>query len=208
MIALINSGICNLASVTNALERVGAAVEIADKPERLRQADAVILPGVGAFADGMESLRGRGFVEPLRDAARVGKPILGICLGMQLLVERSDEHGSHPGLGLLPGSARRMVADQPGFRVPNIGWCDVSCGKVGALYPAAGPAGTFYFVHSYYVETAPANVVATIEFSGRRLPAALEKGNICGVQFHPEKSQDSGLDLLARWVASLAVAKR
>ena len=203
MIALIDSGICNLASVTHALGRVGAAVEIATGPAALAKARALILPGVGAFADGMKSLRERGFVEPLREAARAGKPILGICLGMQLLVEEGDEHGRHPGLGLIPGAARRMVADQPGFRVPNIGWCDVSCGKAGALYSAAGPAGAFSFVHSYYVDTEPSNVSATIEFSGRRLPVALDRQKICGVQFHPEKSQDCGLDLLDRWVRSL-----
>jgi glutamine amidotransferase len=203
VIALIDSGICNLASVSNALGRVGAGFEVAKRPEKLRQADAVILPGVGAFADGMKSLHDGGFVEPLREAAKAGKPILGICLGMQLLVEESEEHGSHKGLGLLPGRVRRMSADQPGFRVPNIGWCDVSAAKAGKLYSQAGAAGAFYFVHSYHVDARPEDVAATIEFSGRRLAAALERGNLCGVQFHPEKSQDGGLDLLARWTASL-----
>ena len=208
MIALVDSGICNLGSVLNALARVGAQVEPATRPETLRSAEAVILPGVGAFADGMKSLRELGFVEPLREAAKAGKPLLGICLGMQLLVEESEEHGRHEGLGLLPGRVRRMTADRPGFRVPNIGWCDVSADRPGALYPQAGAAGSFYFVHSYCVETEAANVAATIEFSGRRLAAALERGNLSGVQFHPEKSQDAGLDLLARWVARLPGAKR
>lgn len=203
MIALIDSGICNLASVTNALERVGARPEIADKPEVIRRATAIILPGVGAFADGMKSLRERGFVDPLREAAQAGKPILGICLGMQMLVEESEEHGRHEGLGLLPGRVRRMTADQPGFRVPNIGWCDVSAAHPGTLYPKAGPATPFYFVHSYCVETEPGNVAATIDFSGRKLVAAVERGSLSGVQFHPEKSQDAGLDLLARWVGRL-----
>src|SRR5262245_30764471 len=103
MIALIDSGICNLASVANALERVGASLDIAGKPERLRGADAIILPGVGAFADGMKSLRERGFVERLREAAQWGKPILGTCSGRRLLVEEGEEHGRHQGLGLLPG---------------------------------------------------------------------------------------------------------
>lgn len=201
MIALIDSGICNLASVTHALQRVGARIEVAEQPGLLKDARAVILPGVGAFADGMRSLREGGFVEPLRAAARAGRPILGICLGMQLLVEESEEHGRHEGLGLMPGQVRRMVADQPGFRVPNIGWCDVTATREGALYASQGAAGAFYFVHSYSVETDPANVAATLEFSGRRLVAAIERGPLCGVQFHPEKSQDMGLDLLARWVA-------
>ena len=203
MIALIDSGICNLASVSNALGRVGAAFEVAKRPEKLEHAGAVILPGVGAFADGMKSLHEGGFVEPLRNAAKAGKPILGICLGMQLLVEESEEHGKHEGLGLLPGRVRKMSADQAGFRVPNIGWCDVSSARAGKLYGKVGAAGAFYFVHSYYVDTPAENIAATIEFSGRKLPAALERGNLCGVQFHPEKSQDGGLDLLARWAAAL-----
>jgi glutamine amidotransferase len=208
VIALIDSGICNLASVTNALARIGAAVEVVERPDRLGNASAVILPGVGAFADGMRRLRESGFVEPLREAAKAGRPILGICLGMQLLVEESAEHGRHEGLGVLPGRARRMTADQPGFRVPNIGWCDVSASKSGRLYPNPGHAGAFYFVHSYCVDTEADSVAATIDFSGRKLAAALERGNLCGVQFHPEKSQDCGLDLLARWVGSLPGAKR
>jgi glutamine amidotransferase len=208
VIALIDSGICNLASVANALGRVGARVDIAAEPGRLRGAMAIVLPGVGAFADGMKSLRERGFVEPLRDAAKAGKPILGICLGMQLLVEESEEHGRHEGLGLLPGRVRRMTADRPGFRVPNIGWCDVAVENPGTLYPKAGPAGAFYFVHSYSVDTDPRNVAATIDFSGRRLVAAVERGSLSGVQFHPEKSQDCGLDLLARWVGHLQGTRR
>ena len=203
MIALVDSGICNLASVMHALARVGAHVTPTAQPEHVASAKAVILPGVGAFADGMRSLREKGLVEPVRRAARDGRPVLGICLGMQLLVEESEEHGRHEGLGLIKGAARRLVADRPGFRVPNIGWCDVSADKAGALYPKAGDAGSYYFVHSYWVDTAPENVAGTIEFSGRRVPAALEHGNVSGVQFHPEKSQDRGLDLLARWVASV-----
>ena len=202
MIALIDSGICNLASVANALTRVGARMEIADRPERLREASAIVLPGVGAFADGMRSLRERGFIEPLRQAASAATPILGICLGMQLLAEESEEHGRHAGLGLLAGRVRRMTADRPGFRVPNIGWCDVSAESAGKLYPQAGPAGSFYFVHSYYVETDPRNVAATIDFSGRKLAAAVERGSLCGVQFHPEKSQDAGLEVLAEFAAA------
>lgn len=190
----------------HALARIGAGVEVAREARQVERAGALILPGVGAFADGMKSLTERGFVEPIRRAARAGKPVFGICLGMQLLVDESEEHGRHAGLGLLTGTARRIIADRPGFRVPNIGWCDVTVAKVGALYERAGPTDAFYFVHSYCVETPAENVAATIEFSGRRLPAALEQGNVCGVQFHPEKSQDAGLELLARWVARCAQA--
>ena len=203
MIALVDSGICNLASVLHALARIGAQVTATSEAGQIYSSKAVILPGVGAFADGMKSLRERGLVEPVRAAAREGKPVLGICLGMQLLVEESEEHGRHEGLGLIKGAARRLVADRPGFRVPNIGWCDVSAAKAGALYPKAGDAGSYYFVHSYWVDTAAEHVAGTIEFSGRRVPAALEHRNVSGMQFHPEKSQDRGLDLLARWVASV-----
>ena len=203
MIALVDSGICNLASVMHALARVGASVTPTSDADQVAAAKAVILPGVGAFADGMKSLRERGLVEPVRAAARQGKRILGICLGMQLLVDESEEHGRHEGLGLIKGAARLLVADKPGFRVPNIGWCDVAAEKAGALYARAGDAGSYYFVHSYWVDTPLENVAGTIEFSGRRIPAALEQGNVSGVQFHPEKSQDPGLELLARWVGSL-----
>jgi glutamine amidotransferase len=206
MIALVDSGVSNLASVIGAFERVRAQVRVVSDAQALARAPAIILPGVGAFGDGMAGLRDRGLVGPLRDAARSGKPVLGICLGMQLLVEESEEHGRHEGLGLLPGRVRRLVADQPGFRVPNMGWCDVAPSRAGALFPDPGRRESFYFVHSFFVDTAAANVAATIEFSGRPVPAAVESGNICGVQFHPEKSQDAGLDLLARWVAGLAVA--
>ncbi len=206
MIALVDSGICNLASVIRGLERVGARVEVAQHPDALERASAVILPGVGAFGDGMAGLRSRGFVEPLRRVAGSGTPILGICLGMQLLVEESEEHGHHQGLGLLPGRVRRLVADRPGFRVPNMGWCDVSADRPGVLFPRTAHPEAFYFVHSYFVDAPTANVAATIDFSGRRVAAAIEAGNLFGVQFHTEKSQDAGLDLLARWVEHAAAA--
>jgi glutamine amidotransferase len=205
MIALVDSGVSNLASVISAFARVGATVEVVDDPKVLARASAIVLPGVGAFGDGVAGLRDRGMIEPLRAAARAGKPMLGICLGMQLLAGESEEHGRHQGLGIIPGRVRQLVADRPGFRVPNMGWCDVAVERSGTLFPDAARREAFYFVHSYFVDTAPQNVAATIEFSGRPVAAALEAGNVCGVQFHPEKSQDAGLDLLARWVAHLRV---
>mgnify|MGYP001250018019 CR=1 FL=1 len=208
MICLVDSGICNLASVVRAFERVGAPVRIASRPEDFGSAAAVVLPGVGAFGDGMECLRARRLVEPLRRAAAGGTPLLGICLGMQLLLEESEEHGRHAGLGLLPGRVVRLVADRPGFRVPNIGWCDVAPARDGLLFPAGTEAAPFYFVHSFRADIAAEYVAATIDFSGRPVTAALERGNVFGVQFHPEKSQDAGLDLLARWVEHLRGAGR
>ncbi|HEY0833522.1 MAG TPA: imidazole glycerol phosphate synthase subunit HisH, partial [Azospirillum sp.] len=161
-------------------------------------------PGVGAFGDGMAALREKGLAEPLRRAAAAGTPLLGICLGMQLLAEESEEHGRHQGLGLIAGRAVRLTADQPGFRVPNMGWCDVAATRPGVLFPDGYHPTSFYFVHSFHVECRdPADVAATIDFSGRPVAAALEAGNVYGAQFHPEKSQDAGLGLLANFVALL-----
>ena len=151
----------------------------------------------------MATLRARGFVDPLRGAVDAGMPILGICLGMQLLLEESEEHGRHAGLGLLPGRVIRLKADQPGFRVPNIGWYDVCPERSGVLFPAGMAASTFYFVHSYYADMPEGQIAARIAFSGQHIGVAVEYNNICGVQFHPEKSQDAGLDLLARWVSDV-----
>jgi imidazole glycerol-phosphate synthase subunit HisH len=203
MIVVIDSGICNLTSVVLAFERVGAPIQIAATPGALSEASAIVLPGVGAFGDGMSRLRGKGMVDPILRAARESVPVFGICLGMQLLVEGSEEHGRHQGLGLLPGRAVRLSADQPGFRVPNMGWCDVTANRPGVLFPAGWEPAAFYFVHSYHVLTSPECVAATISFSGRPIAVSLEKDNVFGVQFHPEKSQDSGLDLLNRWVGHL-----
>ena len=200
MIGLVDSGICNLASVLRALHAVGAEVQIVTDPAQLGEISAIVLPGVGAFGDGMDSLRARGFVDPLRGVVDAGMPILGICLGMQLLLEESEEHGRHAGLGLLPGRVVRLKADQPGFRVPNIGWSDVYPERGGVLFPAGMTASAFYFVHSYYADMPEGQIAARIAFSGQHVAVAVEYNNICGVQFHPEKSQDAGLDLLARWV--------
>lgn len=204
MIAIIDMGISNLGSVLRALERVGApAAETACAAADLDRAAAILLPGVGAFGDGMASLRAQGLIEPLRRAATSGTPIFGICLGMQLLADSSGEHGEHAGLGLVRGRVIRLEADQPGYRVPNIGWCDVMPTRQGVLFPAER-GGSFYHVHSYHLDAAdPAAVAATIAFSGRHIPVAIEQGNVFGVQFHTEKSQDDGLDLLAHFLNHL-----
>jgi glutamine amidotransferase len=207
MIGLIDSGICNLTSVVRAFETLGASVYIATRPQQLEGAVAIVLPGVGAFGDGMNGLAERGFIEPLRKVVARGTPLLGICLGMQLLLEESEEHGLHTGLSLLPGRVVRMRADKPGFRVPNIGWCDVIPTRAGKLFKDTA-VHAYYFVHSYHVQTLPEYVAAEIEFSGRKVAVAIERGNVCGVQFHPEKSQDVGIDMLARWVDKLRASGR
>jgi imidazole glycerol-phosphate synthase subunit HisH len=203
MIAVIDMGISNIGSVMRALERIGAPLVETATAAKLTDARAVLLPGVGAFGDGMASLAQQGLIEPLRRIAAAGTPIFGICLGMQLLAETSEEHGHHAGLGLVRGRVVRLEATRPGERVPNIGWSDVTPVRPSTLFPT-GSGGTFYHVHSFRVApTDPSVVAATIDFSGARIPVAIEQGNLFGVQFHTEKSQDDGLDLLAAFLAHL-----
>jgi imidazole glycerol-phosphate synthase subunit HisH len=204
-LTMIDLGVSNLRSVLSAFERVGARVSVAASPADLEAADAVVLPGVGAFGDGMESLRRQGLVDPLRRAVRErGQPVFGICLGMQLLAEEGEEHGRHEGLGLLPGRVARLPA-VPGLRVPNMGWCDVAVRNASSpLFAAAPPAPCFYFAHSYHLQCAEAgDVAATVDF-GSPLTAAVTRGALFGIQFHPEKSQAHGLDLLASFCRHVA----
>ena len=203
MFAVIDMGISNIGSVMRALERIGAPLAEKATATNLDAAAAVLLPGVGAFGDGMASLAQQGLIEPLRRIAAAGTPIFGICLGMQLLAETSEEHGHHAGLGLISGRVVRLEATRPGERVPNIGWCDVTPARPSIFFPA-GTGGTFYHVHSFRLAAVdPSVVTATIEFSGTRIPVAVEQDNLFGVQFHAEKSQDDGLDLLAAFLAHL-----
>ena len=199
---LVDMGISNLGSVRQALRRVEAPPMTDATPAAVDGARAILLPGVGAFGDGIASLRSQGLVDPIRRAAARGVPVFGICLGMQLLAEESEEFGRHEGLGLLPGRVRRLQADREGFRVPNIGWCDVTPTRKGRLFPNGG--GSCYHVHSFHFEPRdPSVVAATIEFSGRSVAVAIEHGNLYGVQFHPEKSQDDGLGVLAAFFEGL-----
>jgi imidazole glycerol-phosphate synthase subunit HisH len=203
MIAVIDMGISNLGSVFRALERIDAPLAEKAGPADLARAAAVLLPGVGAFGDGMASLAAQGLIDPLRRAAASGTPIFGICLGMQLLAEASEEHGDHVGLSLVRGRLVRLKAVEAGDRVPNIGWCDVTPTRPGTLFPT-GAGGAFYHVHSFHLVPAdPAIVAATIDFSGQKIPVAIEQDNLFGVQFHTEKSQDDGLDLLAAFLDHL-----
>jgi glutamine amidotransferase len=203
MIAIIDMGISNIGSVMRALERVGAPHAEKATATNLSDAAAVLLPGVGAFGDGMASLAQQGLIARLRQVAAKGTPILGICLGMQLLAESSEEHGHHAGLGFIRGRVIRLQTTQPGDRVPNIGWSDVTPTRKGTLFPS-GTGDSFYHVHSYRLApTDPSVVAATISFSGEDIPVAIEQDNLFGVQFHTEKSQDGGLDLLAAFLAHL-----
>lgn len=198
-IALVDIGISNVASVSEAFRRIGAPVELSADPQRVRAAQAIVLPGVGAFSDGMASLRGKGLVEPIRDAVRAGTPILGFCLGLQLMARESEEMGRHEGLGLIDAKVVKLRPAGADERVPNMGWCDVAASPGSLLFRDIPRDTALYFAHSYYLECA--TPAATIAFGGARITAAVEAGNVFGLQAHPEKSQDAGLTVLANFVA-------
>jgi imidazole glycerol-phosphate synthase subunit HisH len=203
MIAILDLGISNIGSLNQAFQQVGLNGNLTNKSADIRNAKAIILPGVGAYRDAMACLRDCGLVDDIRAAAAAGKPLLGICLGMQLLATRSAENGSHDGLGLIPGEIERLPESNQ-VRVPNIGWCDVTAIRDGTLFPVSTEARSFYFVHSYhFVPKDPAAVAATISTGTQSFAAIVESGNVFGVQFHPEKSQDAGLDLLSRYMSYL-----
>ena len=201
MIGIIDCGMGNLLSVYHALEFMGADAKIITDPVGLTCVDRVILPGVGAFGDYMNTLRQRGFVESLEKAViKEGLPILGICLGMQVMARRSFEGGEHRGLGWIAGDVIRIKADDPGLRVPHIGWNDVQYSGENFLFNGLPEICDFYFVHSYYLNCDDQNdIVATCDYGGM-ITAAVRKNNIFATQFHPEKSQDYGLHVLGNFL--------
>jgi glutamine amidotransferase len=202
MIAIIDYGMGNLRSVHKALEQVGAEAKIISDPEGIKKASKIILPGVGAFRDCMHNLAGRGLLEPLVAAIKGGKPFLGICLGLQLLFDESDEFGTYQGMGVLPGKVTRFpdaIKDSEDFTplpIPHMGWNTVEIKKDTALFAGIEDGSYFYFVHSYYALPAdPTDIVATTPY-GIEFACAVQRANIYAVQFHPEKSQKKGLRLL------------
>jgi glutamine amidotransferase len=199
MIAIVDYGMGNLHSVHKALEAIGEESRITAKAEDLRSASHIILPGVGAFGQCASGLRATGLVDVLSEEVRDrGKPFLGICVGMQLLVERSDEGGDDLGLGWFKGIVRRLDA-APDRKVPHMGWNDVDAAADAPMFKGLRNR-VFYFVHSYFVDLADrTGVTATCDY-GVAFPAALTAGNIWAVQFHPEKSQQNGLKLLRNFV--------
>ena len=193
MIAIVDYGVGNLRSVQKALERVGADAVVTADPGALDPARGVVLPGVGAFGDGMEQLQVRGLVEPLLRQVAAGKPLLGICLGMQLLFEESEEMGRYAGLALLPGRVVRFPEGH--LKVPHIGWNQLQV-RDDPLLAGIADGSYAYFVHSYYVAPAEVqDVLATTEY-GIQFAAVVGRGRVWGAQFHPEKSQEVGLRLL------------
>lgn len=190
----------NLLSVQHALERVGADVVICRDGDDLKEVERIVLPGVGAFRDCMMNLKKGGLIEALEEAVlRLGKPILGICLGMQAMARRSFEGGEHLGLGWLEADVVRLHP-HPALRVPQIGWNEIDYRTESPFFKSLPPAPDFYFVHSYFVKCDDAAMVeATCDYGGP-VTAAVRKGNIFATQFHPEKSQDYGLKVLEHFL--------
>lgn len=206
-VTVVDYGLGNLYSVERALQSQGVEVRLSSDPEEIARAGRLVLPGVGAFADGMRGLRDKQLVEPLREYARTGKPLLGICLGMQMLATVSEEFGEHEGLDLIPGRVRAIPAvDSEGrpHKIPHIGW--------NALQPAGSPwssslladtppGSAVYLVHSFHVlPEDPRHLLATCAYGGHAITAAIRSGNIFGCQFHPEKSGPAGLRMLSAFL--------
>ncbi|MGQ9888266.1 MAG: imidazole glycerol phosphate synthase subunit HisH [Aggregatilineales bacterium] len=200
MLAVIDYGAGNLRSVVHALNYLGAQrVRLVRAPDELRGAHKIILPGVGAFGAGMAQLHKQGLVEPLRQAVSAGVPYLGICLGMQFLFEHSDEMGDHAGLSLLGGRVTRFPT-MKGFKVPHMGWNQLEFTRESPLLNGLEPNVSAYFVHSYYCAPAnPEDIIVKVHY-GIPFAAAVQRDNIFGVQFHPEKSQRTGLKLLRNFL--------
>lgn len=199
MIAIIDYGVGNLFSLRSSLAAVGAQAVVTGDSAVIRAADKLILPGVGAFADAAALLRSTGLDKVVCQEAQTGKPLLGICLGMQLLFEESLEYGRHPGLGLIPGTVAPIRDVIPaGYKVPHIGWNALHFPKdrpVHPLFSQIREGDCVYFVHSYYGANCTSSVIATAEY-GPELTAAVARDNVMGVQFHPEKSGAVGLNIL------------
>lgn len=196
-IAIIDYGMGNLFSVAKALASVGAATVVTRDPSQILQADKVVLPGVGAFGDCMRNLQRYQLTGVIQEVAKSGKPFLGICLGLQLLFERSEEDPEEPGLGILPGAVKRLAA--PGLKVPHMGWNNLELSGISPLFADIGSDQYVYFVHSYHVVPAdPSIITATVQY-GESVTAAIGYKNVQAVQFHPEKSSQVGLAMLNKF---------
>ncbi|MGB0389001.1 MAG: imidazole glycerol phosphate synthase subunit HisH [Ardenticatenaceae bacterium] len=199
-VVLIDYGAGNIRNVEKALEAVGVATERTSDGAVVDAADVIVMPGVGAFGDMMAALRKRGLVEPIIEAAQAGKPLLGICVGLQVLFEVGEEMGEHEGLGLFPGRVKRFEVQD--LKVPHIGWNQVHQTAPHPIFEGINSGDYAYFVHSYHpVPADPDLIMATTDY-GIDFPSICGRNNIVGIQFHPEKSQNMGLTLLrnfARW---------
>lgn len=199
MIAIIDYGLGNSVSVKNMLRKVGATSQITANPEAIQSADKIILPGVGHFAKGMANLKGSGLDVMIKEEAAKGKPILGICLGAQLLTNHSDE-GNVNGLGLIPINTKKFQFDDKSLKIPNMGWSEIEMKKEHPLFTGFHERPRFYFVHAYYMETTqPEYIIAEVQY-GHRFSAVVENKNVIGMQFHPEKSHKFGMQVFRNFV--------
>lgn len=196
MIAIIDYGVGNLFSLEQSFHAVGAQIVVTDDPQVIHEADKILLPGVGAFGDAAKRLRDTGLDQVVVTEAKAGKPLMGICLGMQLLFEEGHEYGCHKGLGLIPGKVVPIANVIPsGLKIPHMGWNALNFTRESKLFSRIKNGDHAYFVHSYYAADCDDSVIATAEY-GAPLTAAVEKGNVFGCQFHPEKSGAVGLEIL------------
>ena len=196
MIAVVDYGVGNLFSLCSSLKSVGADIYVGSDAIQLQAAEKIVLPGVGAFADAMAALRERGIDALLKEEAAAGKPIMGICLGMQVLFQKSYEYGEHEGLGLLQGEVIPMQGNiSEDLKIPHIGWNALEIKKQSALLQGVTSGDYVYFVHSFYASNCDSSIIATTDY-GAQITAAVQKGNVMGCQFHPEKSGDVGMKIL------------
>ena len=196
MIAVVDYGMGNLRSVAKALERVGGQVEVTSSAETIEAADAVVLPGVGAFGRCMQNLLAAGLAPTVRDAASSGRPFLGICVGMQILFEESEEFGPVNGLGVLPGKVRRFAPRDHALKVPHMGWNTINIERRSPQLRGVPDGASTYFVHSYYVDCRDREMIATTTQYAQEFVSSVCSGNLFATQFHPEKSQAVGLKIL------------
>lgn len=196
MIRIIDYGVGNLFSLKSSLRAIGIDADYTGDPAEIRKADKLILPGVGAFRDAREALRSTGLDRVVQEEAGKGKPLMGICLGMQMLFDRSYEYGEYEGLGLIPGEIVPMEGRIPKeLPIPHIGWNELALKQPSPLMKNTANGDYVYFVHSYYAETPAEYVIATTDY-GVEMTAAVQKDNVYGCQFHPEKSSEVGLSIL------------
>lgn len=200
MIKIVDYGMGNLRSVQKGFEKVGAEAVVCSKATDLKNTDKLVLPGVGAFRDAMRELKSRDLLSPVRDHIAADKPFLGICLGLQLLLETSYEDGQWEGFGVIPGDVVRFE-NQLGLKIPHMGWNRLDVVASPPLLEGIGPDAHFYFVHSYYVAPTDDSVIAARTTHGTEFVSMIARGNLFATQFHPEKSQRAGLKILENFAA-------
>ena len=202
MVAIVDYGVGNLFSLQSSFEAIGTEVTVTADRETIARSDSIILPGVGAFEDAAKKLRSSGLADFICEQAGLGKPLLGVCLGMQLLFDKSYEYGEHEGLGLIHGTVRPIADVAPaGYKIPHIGWNSLTFPNRGRLFEGIPENSYVYFVHSYYLKAADERIVTAATEYGATIHASVEKDNIFACQFHPEKSSDVGLKILKNFIS-------